>query len=278
MTGIYGRAGPPGARRGRAVHQRPAHQKVLRGRALHLLALRGSLTLDGDPEDCIALEQGLTIGLASGVELFVEAVDVPEDVLGVELDGETWELSAPLYSVLEGPPAELVPEQRPEAIARLWSTGEDWMLAVGDARALRLRPDQAHAMGASVLHTRLVPVGGLDTTVTVGPERGGLTVVGRTDTAHVLRPPREPVILNGLKARLVTELGLLASPTPWSTLAELLWPNVDSHAQRRRLDKLVAKVRCQLREHGVREDLVHASGTGSFELFLRLGDRFVDEA
>ncbi len=251
---------------------------VLRGRGLHLLALRGELVVEGEIEDCLALEVGQTITLCEGINLRVAATEVPSSVLGLEVDGDTMELAAPVYSLLTGPPAQLVPSLRPHAAARIWSTGEEWMIGIGTDRPVRLRADKVYTVGNTTLRSRMLPVGGLETAHTQGPGRAALIIVGRTATAHLLRAEREPVVLAGLKARLVTELGLMAAPTPWGVLAELLWPNVDDNAQRRRLDKLVAKLRTQLREHGVRDNLVHASGTGSFELLLQLGDRFVDEA
>ncbi|MFT5686534.1 MAG: hypothetical protein ACI8RZ_007490 [Myxococcota bacterium] len=74
-------------------------------------------------------------------------------------------------------------------------------------------------------------------------------------------------------------MSVLSGPTPWRMLAEQLWPGQQhSVLLRQRLDRCLVRLRLKLRRAGLRSDLVHASGSGDYELLLYPGDSLVEEA
>ena len=80
-------------------------------------------------------------------------------------------------------------------------------------------------------------------------------------------------MLNGLHARLVSELALAGVPVGWEALAGELWPgDEDRLALRRRMDTALSRLRRKLRAAGVRTNLARADGCGHLELLLLDGD------
>lgn len=249
----------------------------LRGRDLHLLALRGAVEVDGHPEDDVILAPGAQIRLSGAVELSVVGVELPERVLAIELPGQVRELCAAVYSLVEGAPPDLTPAYVPGSLARLWSDAEGWILDAG-AGPERLRVDRTWTVGGVPLRVVELDLAAASSSPTV---TGGarLTVVARSTTVHLHRPGRLPVAIDGLAARLVTELALIAAPAPWDVVAREIWG--DDHSVlwlRANWDRTLRRLRHHLREGGVREDLVRADGRGNIELYLHPGDTVVDEA
>jgi hypothetical protein len=245
---------------------------VLRGRTLQLLALRGVLTIDGVPEDTIILAPGQRVGLADGLTLEVDELRVPDRVLALTVDdGEPFEPCAPVHALIA--PTEWVPAWRPGALAHVYASDTGWMIEVGD-RLDRLVHGAAVAVGPHVLRAVLVPVDqvGTDTTELARP-REALVISARFDTATVLPTGREPCHINGLPARVLTELAELGSPVDWDVAAAEVWPDEPDRDRRRRsFDRAVERLRQRLREHNIRPDLVRTNGRGVYELFLMPGD------
>ncbi len=102
-----------------------------------------------------------------------------------------------------------------------------------------------------------------------------LQLVTRYDTAHVFRPGLPPVTLQGLQARLLSELVSTGVPVGWSVVAGELWPGGGT---RKQLDMVLVRLRHRLRADRIRTDLVRADGTGLLELVLRPGDVVEDQA
>ncbi|MBX2799457.1 MAG: hypothetical protein KTR31_17410 [Myxococcales bacterium] len=104
-----------------------------------------------------------------------------------------------------------------------------------------------------------------------------LRIIGRYESVHIVTGHRV-VVLDGLRARLITELGQIGRPAPWRAVARELWRREqDQILLRRRFDRLLARTRSKLRTSRVRQDLVRPTGTGSIELFLLGADSFEDQ-
>lgn len=244
----------------------------LRGRELHLLALRGALRVDGTVVDDVLLVPGLQVGLAEGITLDVVRVYVPDTVLVfVDGDGPSRELCAPVYSWVGG---EVVDRYEPAADAHLWSAADGyWHARRGEAPSLVTEGTEFGRM--RVARVPVDAVGVAHTTAVAPP----LRLVVRTTTVHIHRPRQSPVGVDGLPGRLLSEVALLNSPAPWTAVAQALWPGVRDRVQLRELwDRTTRRLRERLRECGVREDLVRSDGRGNIELFRHLGDQVVDEA
>lgn len=258
-----------------------AHGLVsLRGRELRLLALRGELRVGGQPEDDVILAVGLRIQLAPDLEVEVVDLRCPEEVTAVTVDDEPpLELSARAYSLVSAPHVELVPHYVPDAPALVWANGEDWTIRIGDRPPEPLRVGSSFVVEGTRLGVTRVPIAqaGAERTVTTRPV--ALTLVVRYTSVHVLRDRRQPFVVDGLPARLLTEVALLGAPAEWSVAAGQIWPaETDAVRLRQGWDRALRRLRSRLREGGVREDLVRADGCGNVELFLFPGDRVVDEA
>ena len=249
----------------------------LRGE-LRLLALRGTLTLDGIEDDDFPLEAGQEITLADGVTLSVEEVVVPAQVLALKLGGEVWALRAPSYSLLLSPQPQLVPRYLPAAAARVWSGAEGWLLQVGDSPAQLIRPGRTWSLGDRTISVVLVATHGLSAAPTVGRIEP-LNLVVRFTTVHIHRPRREPALIDGLPGRLLSELALSSSPVPWEPLARGIWTDAPSRQKlRKRWDRVRQRLTAQLRDNGIRDDLVRTDNSGNFEVLLLPGDRVTDES
>lgn len=248
----------------------------LRGRELHLLALRGAFSVDGLPDDDVVLETGQVVRLGDAVDLLVESVALPSRVLALAVPGQVRELCAPAYSILAEPTPDLVPAFVEPAVARAWSTAEGWVIDTGRGPE-RIVPGRSWQAGTVTVEARELDIETAAATPTIaGNER--LTLVCRSTSVHIQRPRRQPHTLDGLPARLLTELGLMAAPAPWDVVAGELWSEKDTNWLRCNWDRTLRRLRLRLREGGVREDLVRADGRGNIELYLYPGDQVVDEA
>ncbi|MBM4368787.1 MAG: hypothetical protein FJ102_21415 [Deltaproteobacteria bacterium] len=249
----------------------------LRGRDLHLLALRGTLEVDGQADDDIVLAEGQRIVVAGAVELAVEGVDLPARVLAVALPGQVRELCAPVYSLVLQPAADLVPAYVEGAPARAWSTAEGWAIDVGQGPERLVAGREWTVAGVPLRAVEIeLAEAAASPTASGGPR---LTLVVRSTTVHVQRPSRQPYALDGLAARLVTELALMGAPAPWDVVAREIWgKDYDLPWLRANWDRTLRRLRHHLREAGVREDLVRGDGRGNVELYLYPGDAVVDEA
>ena len=104
-----------------------------------------------------------------------------------------------------------------------------------------------------------------------------LTIVASYDTVHVRREGLPVLALDGISARIVSELVALAGPASWELLAREIWRHEDDRTQlRRKWDVNLARLRRKLRAVGIRTDLLRAGGTGQIELLLYEGDTVDD--
>ncbi len=253
-----------------------AHAMVsLRGQELKLLALRGRFAQGGKTRSSLLLQPGQQITLAEGVSLHVEEVQLPGAVLGIEGEGLPRQVLGGVCSLLTRPRPELIPRFLPEAPAHIWTDGEAWRLRVGTAERELSPGDEVDIDGRRF---RAVAVelesAGRTATRLDGAVQRTLRVVANFDTAHVFR---EALALNGLSARIVSEVVAFDGPVPWKVLARELWSQEDDeHLLRRKLDVSLSRLRAKLRAAGIRPDLVRSDGFGHLELFLHEGDRVED--
>ncbi len=258
-----------------------AHAMVsLRGRELKLLALRGHFAIDGQPRDEVVLREGLVIEPAQGLRLVVEEVCLPAHVLALEGDGLPRQVLTGTVSITTRPELRLWPRYRDDAEAHVWDTGEQWRVRVGDEPAHELAPGQAIVVGGRTLRAvavELAQAGGSPTRLD-GTMRPPLHVIARFDTVHIHAQGRLAVSLDGISARIVSELAALAGPVSWDVLAGEIWRgDGDRGALRGRWDVALTRLRRKLREARVRPDLVRTGGTGQVELLLYPEDRLDSE-
>lgn len=260
-----------------------AHALVsLRGESFRLLALRGRFALAGNAKSELDLAVGQQIELARGLVLEVAEVILPRQVLAIEGDLLPRQVLVGVTSLVLDPQPSLARQFVSDAAAWLWNSGDtSWALQIaGQAQRPLLAGDTWSVQGHQF---RAVAVQSADMAVHATVGDGGLAVpvkiVARYETVHIYPEGRTPLVLDGLHARLVSELVVFGGPVAWELLAGELWKDEpDRQRVRRRLDVAVSRLRLRLRENGVRPDLVRMSGVGQVELFLHERDQVVDAA
>ena len=260
-----------------------AHALVsLRSGAFRLLALRGRFAVEGQARTDLELAVGQQIELARDLVLHVVEVVLPTQVLALEGDLLPRQVLVGVTSLVMDPQPALVRQFASEAAAWLWNSGDtSWALQIaGQAQRPLLAGDQWTLQGQQF---RCVAVQLVEIAVHATAGDGGLAVpvkiVAHYETVHIFRERRTPLVLDGLYARLVSELGVFGGPVAWELLAGELWKDEsDRQRVRRRLDLAVSRLRQRLRDHGVRPDLGRMSGGGQVEVFLHERDQVVDAA
>ena len=259
-----------------------AHAMVsLRGGALKLLSLRGMLAVDRVPARAVRLEPGLRVALAEGLEIEVEAVELPDQVLAISLaDGRPRILTASVYSVLPGPPPRLEPRYQTDASGWLWSTEAGWRIQPGEGPVHALEAGSEWRLGDHRVQAVSLPRGEADVRSTrqSGSIFPPLKIIAWFDTVHLHRQGHPTLALSGKPAQLLSLLVSFSGPVGWEVAAGELWRKADDRVQlRQRWDRTLSKLRDRLREGRVRPDLVRADGTGNYELLLLDGDETIDQ-
>ena len=256
-----------------------AHAMVsLRGQELKLLALRGRFALAGKTRSSLVLEPGQCITLADELELLVEEVHLPARVFAIEGDGLPRVVVNGVCSLLVRPRPEVLPRFVPDAPAHLFTDGDGWVLSLRGAARPVVPGDRWEIDGRSFRAVGLeLETAGRSATSLEGAVGRKVRVVAHFDTAHVHPDGGEPLALNGLAARIVSEVVAFDGPVPWEVLARELWPGEDDrNLLRRKLDVNLSRLRKKLREANIRPDLVRSDGFGHVELFLHDGDAVDD--
>ncbi|MCB9680527.1 MAG: FHA domain-containing protein [Alphaproteobacteria bacterium] len=259
-----------------------AHAMVsLRGSGLHLLALRRPVRVDGRALPDVPLAAGMVLEFADDVIVGVVDVEVPDEVAALSGDGLPRVALPSVASLYVQSSTRLVPRFEPEADAHLWSLGEAWRLRTrnGAVRPVHVGASFDVAGRTFQLDTMALRHAAGHATVQVGAVHAPLRLVARFDSVHLVREGAPTVVLNGVLARLVSELAVLGCPVGWEALCAQLWPHetVDKAVLRHRLDMALLRLRKRLQTDRVRTDLVMAAGTGLIELVLQEGDVVVDE-
>lgn len=264
-----------------------AHALVsLRGSALKLLALRGRFSLDGVqsvPLSELELAVGQRIRLAPDLALEVLDVQVPREVLALEGDGLPRQVLGGVCSLKLAPRPTIVPGFAADADAVFWNDGTEWSVRIAQIADDRpLVPGDtleiARADGTPCRFDAVaVPLDGVTQTRAWQALEAPLVLVVRYDTVHIHRELAS-LALDGISARILSELATIALPVSWQAVAHEVWPDEDDLvALRRKWDTSLARLRKKLRESRIRQDLVRADGNGNFEIFLRANDRVEDQ-
>jgi hypothetical protein len=265
-----------------------AHALVsLRGDALRMLSLRGRLGVDGVATQDVALKPGQRLDIGGAVSADVVEVVLPEEVVAVEGPGLPLQvlLTTTALVVERGPTPRLGlrPGGAPDAVAWLVFESDDdvgsWWIVWPDGRRAALRADVPIVVVDAVAMTvRRVPlVGAGATPTTLLP--GRLRIEARYQSVQIFTEGRAtPCLLNGIGARIVSELVALAGPVAWDVVAREIWPEpVPEALLRGRWDAQVSRLRARLRAEGIRPELVRSDRHGFIELVLADGDTLVDE-
>lgn len=259
-----------------------AHALVsLRGDRLKLLPLRGRLFVKGEAEAEVTLEEGLEIALATGVDdpprVIVDELFLPEAVLAVEADGLARAVLAGVASLQVAPRPRLVAGYVPGADAVMWGEGASWTLTTRDGEAVAIAPGATVDVAALTLRFVEVPIGEGGAPQTIGTP-SPLRIISSYESVAI-HGAHGVALLAGVPARIISELGAFDGPAPWEVLAGEVWGRgIERDQLRARLDMALLRVRKRLREAGVRDDLVVATGTGQVQLLLRPGDVLDDRS
>ena len=259
-----------------------AHALVsLRGNELKLLSLRGGLKVDGVEDGDVALEAGQHIQLARGVDLIVVAVNLPSAVLSLQIRsqgrifGEPVQLTRSVYSILPQPEPSIVPRFQLGAPAHVWNTADGWSIRLEGGEGARIEPGDSWEVAGFTVEAVEVALPEAGTPATVISERlyTNIRVVDREGTIHIHPDAGESLVLNGKPAQIISELISMDVLAPWYVVAGEIWPRIrDLKILRRNWDQCLNRLRKKLRDGGIRDNLVHADGTGNIELFLLPGD------
>lgn len=256
-----------------------AHALVsLRGDSLRLLALRGRFQIDGRVLNDTALTAGTRVSFAPGAEYEVLDVVVPEAVLAVRTPGQPDALLFGAAAILSIPEIHLAHPTTDGATAWIWPVRDGARFREGAGEPRDLRPGDAFLVGGKSCALALVANRSSAPTAERSAVHQPLRIVARYETVHLHRRGLPPVVLDGVQARLVSELVAFSVPVAWRALAGELWPGLeDTPLLRKRLDGAIARLRASLAEGKVRADLVRNNGQGQFELLLEPGDTVDDQ-
>ena len=262
-----------------------AHALVsLRGSELKLLTLRGGLRVDGRKEADVVLEPGQRVQLARGVELRVLVVELPSSLMALQLAtpggdslGSPVELTRSVYSVLSRPAPAIEPRYHHNAPAHVWNTSDGWSIRLRGSQREQITHGGSWAVeGGVVVQAVGVPLPEAGITETVASDRGysTLRLIDRDGTIHIHpEGDKDSLVLNGKPAQIISELMMMEVLAPWYVVAGEIWPRTrDMKVLRRNWDQCLNRLRRKLRDGSIRDNLVHADGTGNIELFLLPGD------
>ena len=249
----------------------------LRGDALKLLALRGRFAVDGVQVAEVDLFPGLQLELARGFVVRVDAVELPVEVMAIEGVGLPRQVLVGVCSLFAKPRPSLRAGFHGGADAWLWSTGPAWQVRVADGAPSPLLAGDVIEVGDVRFAALAMPVVGARPGTTLGGGRLGdaLHIHAWYDTAHIHHSGRT-LALGGVAARIVSELVSMRGPVGWEVLAGEVWGRDEERdVLRNRFDVALNRLRRQLRNGGVRPDLVHMNA-GCVELLLHPRDVIED--
>lgn len=257
-----------------------AHALVsLRGQDLKLLALRGSFVVRKQAVREVSLTEGLKIELAPGLGFEVQTVMLPDSVLAIQGPGLK---PTPLTGTcsLQLDPVQLEPGYAREASAWLWEEEGFWTLRVGEEPPEQITAGQQVQIGGQSFTFDFLDLGSSgEKTTHLGGEHMPLTIETRWDSVHFRLETGSTFVLNGVPARIFSELATIAAPVGWEPVAREIWPDTqDVKTLRTRWDNALARLRRKLRTAGIRTSLLRSDRGGNIELVLGPNDELVDRA
>lgn len=258
-----------------------AHAMVsLRGRELKLLALRGVFAVNAKPVREVVLHPGMRFQPARGMTVEVEEVVLPDTVLALEGDGLPRQILAGANSLIVRPRPSLDTRYRSDAAAWIHSVGDGWRLTIGAAPPRPLHPDQRFEVDGVAFRVMSVALESAANPSTRSEDTmlQPLHIIARFNTAHIRQGGETRLVLDGIPARIITELVAFAGPVAWDVVAKEIWPELTEKVLlRRRWDIALVRLRRKLRAAHIRADLVRSGGKGRIELLLHEGDSADEE-
>lgn len=257
-----------------------AHAMVsLRSGELKLLALRGRFSVDGKPLSQATLRAGQRIVLASREPLVVEEVVLPPTVLVLAYADAEPKLLQAVCSLRVGPEVELVAGVLPDADAIFWTTGQRLQVRIGTEPSRDLAEGAELEIGGRAFQVCAQPrsVASHVATWETGEVGAPLHLIVSYDTVKIIAGPHR-VTLDGISARIVSELAAISAPVAWQEVAREIWGRdpIAETMLRDRWDTSLARLRRKLENARLRTDLVHSTGAGQVELLLGPGDTLED--
>ncbi len=261
-------------------HISEAHAMVsLRSGELKLLALRGRLSVDGKAAAQATLCAGQRIVLASKTPLFVEDVALPGEALALVANGLEPQLFGSVSSLELDPEPRLLNGFAPDAAAVFWTSGARLFVRIGGEPSRELEVGEAIVIDGVTFTIALTQrdiashAATLDTTEVGAP----LHLILNFDTAHIFAGPHR-LTLDGIAARIVSELAAIRAPVAWQEVARQIWGRdaLTESSLRDRWDSSLARLRRKLGEARLRTNLVHSTRAGLVELVLNPGDTLED--
>ena len=269
-----------------------AHAMVsLRGDTLRLLSLRGRFTVDGVAQAEVVLQPGQRLAFApepggDATTAATTACDVlevvlPDAVLGLEGPGVPLQVLLGTTSIITAPVPTLRSGVIADAAGWLSFADDGWhLLRRGDLASTTVIPDVAIDVDGLRLMPRLVSLtdaGAPPTHVEI--KNWALRLVARFHSVHIHHgDDARPLTLDGVAARIISELVQLDGPTGWEIVAREIWPDGSAEpVLRGRWDAQLSRLRSRLRQAGIRPDLVRSDRHGFVELVVGAGDTVVDE-
>jgi len=240
----------------------------LRSGRIQLRKLGGPLSVHGMAVTEVVAEPGLRIELSATVSVEVVAVQLPERLCAIVIDGgKPQPLLGSRHALTSSGQISTFVES---GGAVVWTDGDRWFVSDGD---------DITVLGYERLHWREHRLELVDVCIDQGevlPTRrlecyAPIRITTHYSTVQIHQEGQPVLVLSGQPAYLVTEVAKLG-PAPWYVVAGELWPRLsDRIALRKRWDRVLARVRQKLRAGGLREDLLCASG-GQIQLVTLPGD------
>ncbi len=261
------------------ISEAHAMVSLRRGRLL-LLALRRRLAVEGRPAREVILEPGLRIALAHELELVVVEVRLPAHALQVGAPPRVPMRRLSSVASLYGEPRpRVVTRFEPLAPAHAWHTAGSWRARAGADETREIEAGSELEVDGVRFVFGEEPLGrGMRSTTRGGAIDAPLSIVSYFDTIEILQEGREAVVLSGVGARILTELGAMRAPVEWETVAREVWsaePALGTATLRRRWDVALIRLRRRMVAAGLPSDLLRSDGNGMIHLVLQSHDRFV---
>lgn len=258
-----------------------AHAMVsLRGGSLWLIALRGRLLANGKVHGEVLLDDGVEVGLAEGIVLRCEGVELPEAVFGLRLGSSPPQALVGTTSVFSQPTPMLRSGFFPDAAAVLWTLADEWQIRIGDSAPRPVAPGERFTLGTLSLDAVAVPTLRAQQTQTRPSTRGSLVWSCHREGVDLVELNGTRLSLPGVPGKIMAAALMAPSPLSWTELCQTVWPNDHSSSVslRNRLDVGIARLRARLRELGASEARLAMDGAGRIVVSLPPQDtvRFVD--
>jgi hypothetical protein len=249
----------------------------LRESVLLFSSLRVPFRAGGQQLTEVVLRSGLEIELSPDTSLEILELSPRPPSLALDLPEGRRRLTA-AASIKSTSRIELEPGVASDAALVIWSDGRSWFARRPSEQPFELVPGTSLQVGGTEIPVVIGAEG--DRPTSPGPESAAspLHLFVRYETVHIHRELRKTLVIDGLGARIISELAIAGVPVGWQVIAGELWKDeADLGLLRRKWDAVIVRVRRKLRLSGIRPDLIRADRHGNFELFLEQGDRLDDQ-